>query len=826
VDKEGVPNTYIVTIQNAAYDQEITLQFAAGFQLKAGVNNKVKWASPGLEVKSVSAIDAKTVKVVFPAAVTADITAAQFKVVQNGQEIQVSAVEKAADNLSATLTLAAALSHGDFTVNGVTGTIDLQAPKLVKASINENDRVLTLSYDEALDVNSVPAAGDFTVRVNGVPVTVLPFVDVTDKNVVLTLGNVISSGSTVVIDYKPGTKPIQDASGNKADALVLQPVTVVPPTLAAPANVQVALEPGAKAKITWDAANLAEKYRVEVSVNGGNFVPVTVITKDVSGNLGTSFEYAGNDGQSVSFKIVAVDSKGNEAASAATSAVTLDGKAPELVSAVVDGDQLVLTYNEALDEKSKPATNVFTINGSSISISVSSVAVSGDKVTLTLSGAVSSADKVTLDYNGSSIKDLAGNAAQTFTGKEVANITKLDKGTWTATGRVAYNDTRKAIYQEFKLIGLDGTTQINLDVNNVVSIEVQKPDGSVQRLTPNSDTTLWFNVLANQPGAYKFTVKTVNGATTEATLNWAGFKTVQATKTGNAGTNGVNMYTEFKLGDLNLAANSVVDVFQIKPDGTIADLTPNTDTNLWFLTGGSQQAGAHSFLAFYNQGDLGTWYKATINYPDDVLPILKGASINEETLTAEFDLNLNTSAVPSADAFTVKVNGQAVDLDSSTPVSISGKVLTLTLAKPVKVVDSVTLSYKAPSTNKLTGENGLPAKDFTDVAVTNNTSGPVLESATVNGDQLTLTFSKELDTASVPATSDFVIKVNGVKDAVSKVEVLNDTTKGKVTLTLVVPVAASQTVSASYTPGANPLKDTAGNPVAAIDEMLVQNTTP
>jgi len=61
--KDG--NVYTVTLANAAYDQEITLEFAAGFTVQAGVSNKVKWNAPALAVESVSAVNPKEITVVF-----------------------------------------------------------------------------------------------------------------------------------------------------------------------------------------------------------------------------------------------------------------------------------------------------------------------------------------------------------------------------------------------------------------------------------------------------------------------------------------------------------------------------------------------------------------------------------------------------------------------------------------------------------------------------------------------------------------------------------------------------------------------------------------
>jgi hypothetical protein len=139
VAKEGVPNTYTVTIQNAAYDQEITLQFAAGFQLKAGVNNKVKWAAPPLEVTGVSALNSKTLKVEFSRAIQ-EINAITFSVKRDGNTVVLNPTwsedKKSVQLASATKLLAGqyvvTVSGAQFAEGKNTGAVTVEAEKVAK----------------------------------------------------------------------------------------------------------------------------------------------------------------------------------------------------------------------------------------------------------------------------------------------------------------------------------------------------------------------------------------------------------------------------------------------------------------------------------------------------------------------------------------------------------------------------------------------------------------------------------------------------------------------------------------------------------------------
>ena len=99
---------------------------------------------------------------------------------------------------------------------------------------------------------------------------------------------------------------------------------------------------------------------------------------------------------------------------------------------------------------------------------------------------------------------------------------------------------------------------------------------------------------------------------------------------------------------------------------------------------------------------------------------------------------------------------------------------------------------------------------------------PSLTDAEVTDDELTLTYSEGLDSDPKPATSDFTVTAGSEAGSVTAVAVSNS----KVTLTLASAVAPDQTVTVSYTPGTNPIRDLAHNPAAALTDQEVTNETP
>ena len=106
-------------------------------------------------------------------------------------------------------------------------------PTLSSATVNGTTLVLT--YSEALDTNSVPAASEFTVEVAGSTAALANTdpVDVSGSAVTLTLASAVTVGQGVELDYTAGTNPIRDAAGNQAADLSDETVTnTVAPTSA------------------------------------------------------------------------------------------------------------------------------------------------------------------------------------------------------------------------------------------------------------------------------------------------------------------------------------------------------------------------------------------------------------------------------------------------------------------------------------------------------------------------------------------------------------------------------------------------------------------
>ncbi|MCW8177743.1 SwmB domain-containing protein, partial [Verminephrobacter aporrectodeae] len=217
---------------------------------------------------------------------------------------------------------------------------------------------------------------------------------------------------------------------------------------------------------------------------------------------------------------------------------------------------------------------------------------------------------------------------------------------------------------------------------------------------------------------------------------------------------------------------------------------------------------------------------------DTTAPVLGSATVNGRLLVLTYtDVgNLDTDAgkIVAASAFAVSsVGNEAISVSS---VSVTGKTVTLTLSRSVAGGEMLKLSYTKPTTgdNVIQDATGNDAASFTDRAVSNlipDTTAPVLDSATVNGRLLVLTYTDatDLDAVRTAAASAFAVSsVGNEAISVSSVAVSNKT----VTLTLSRAVAGGETLKLSYTKpttGDNVIQDATGNDAASFTDRAVSN---
>ena len=231
-----------------------------------------------------------------------------------------------------------------------------------------------------------------------------------------------------------------------------------------------------------------------------------------------------------------------------------------------------------------------------------------------------------------------------------------------------------------------------------------------------------------------------------------------------------------------------------------------------------------------------------------------GAEAAQSVLRLTFDEPLKGNSVPAAWAFSVQTRNaigsrpgaaRARTLQGAGDVRLAGPDVTVTLDGGVAQDDSVWVSYNnqpdpmelalGPPLQDAAG-NDAQAIDFDPVIVVDATP-PVLVRGTVSGDgmKVVLYFDEALDEGSTPAAGDFEVVVgtgdSAVTSTVGEVAVTSALAGsggtdyeqgfgGSVTLTLAAAAAAGD-VTVSYTAGASPLRDRAGNRVVSFGAQAV-----
>ena len=221
-------------------------------------------------------------------------------------------------------------------------------------------------------------------------------------------------------------------------------------------------------------------------------------------------------------------------------------------------------------------------------------------------------------------------------------------------------------------------------------------------------------------------------------------------------------------------------------------------------------------------------------------PELASASVpaSGETLILTFneDLDIGSTKLPPADAFTVKADGVDVAVQSVEEGAGMDRLILNLLAEAIKAGQTVTVSYTVPTGGSTVIEDadGYRTLSFTGQEVVNNSTvdgtSPELASAEVTGPGavLTLTFNEDLDNGEgkLPVESAFIVEADGAAVEVESVAIGIGTDD----LNLILPAKAihdSQTVTVSYAvpETGTVIEDTAGNDAESFTDRAVVNSS-
>ncbi|OUM98869.1 MAG: hypothetical protein BAA02_11755 [Paenibacillaceae bacterium ZCTH02-B3] len=202
---------------------------------------------------------------------------------------------------------------------------------------------------------------------------------------------------------------------------------------------------------------------------------------------------------------------------------------------------------------------------------------------------------------------------------------------------------------------------------------------------------------------------------------------------------------------------------------------------------------------------------------DNQPPQLTGVTASGNKVTLVYNEGLRSDSVPPASSFTVTASNRTI---SVTTVAVSGNQVELTLSSTLTNGTIVQVSY-VPVNPYLVDLAGNAAPAFSGYPVTVAGGKAQLVSATVNGAQLTLTYSSALYTGTAPLASQYSVTVDNMVAAVTRVSVSGS----QVTLTLANPVRSGQTVRVSYNNSGQALRDAQNNVLDSFSGVTATNVT-
>ena len=761
----------------------------------------------------------------------------------------------------------------------VTRRQDTTAPVLVSATVHGS--AVNLTYNETLDPDSAPGNGAFSVTINGSVITV-SMVFIIGTSVSLTLDQTVEHGDAVSLTYTVPTgedaNPVQDIVGNPAPSIANETLENETPDTTPPELGGVSVE-GETLLLAYreslgnNSTPAPGSFTIVVNESTYNVADVSVTGSQVALTVDPAVEHGdsvtlsyapptGPDAQPLQ------DIAGNPAAAIVGLEVdnnTPDTTPPKLVGMSMVGADLIMTYDEPLDQDSRPQTSAFTITVNQSARTVSGVSIVGSAVTLRLDMAVEHGDIATLAYavpsveNAKPIKDLSGNPALSITSRTVSNdtpdttspeLSSISVNGFTMT--LTYNedlstgsipgasdftigvtdsvrsDHPSVRVTEVKIQGKVITLTLDPQVrfgDTVTLVYVQGPV-PIQDIVENNaasigSTDLPYAVANSTPISEETGVESV---TFESIISDRTYLVPMTLFNQPLTVENTDDQLDITVGLTDIRARVGSIRWRDRANDYHSTNLSEGDTRITLpLHGdGSSNYNNVKIEVRSESGDATQSYNFNITRKSDTTaPRLVTATANDSTLTLEYDESLDPDSTPEVDAFNVSVEGE---VRTASEVTIIGARVVMSLDPPVEHRDTVVLTYTVP-----TGSEAKPIRDLAGVIapairsglvknLTPDTNPPELISASVNGVTLTLGFDEQLDLDSTPAHDDFSItvvdSVIGSQSVATVVGlVVSDT---KVTLTLGYEVLYADTVTMAYVPGSNPIRDIEGNSAADI----------
>lgn len=262
-------------------------------------------------------------------------------------------------------------------------------------------------------------------------------------------------------------------------------------------------------------------------------------------------------------------------------------------------------------------------------------------------------------------------------------------------------------------------------------------------------------------------------------------------------------------------------VNSIGSSGSTVYLTLNSDVTSGQNVRVSYYAGSYPLQNLVAQNIASFSDFVIRNRNDTIPPAFQSATGSGNKVVLNYNEGISTSGLPMNSQFSVLVGSTP---NYVTNVSVSGTQVTLTLQNALAVNQSVTVSY-VPGVAGLSDLNGNRAAYINlqpiYISESSGTTVPDISSATITGDELTVTFSKNMQASSTFYANQFGVRADGSSTGVQSYSISGNILK----IILSTVVKTNQTVDLSYMSGSGTIKDLSGNALSPFTTLAVQNLT-
>ena len=508
-----------------------------------------------------------------------------------------------------------------------------------------------------------------------------------------------------------------------------------------------------------NSANLVFTYTVTAGESDGNGVGINANALSTPGS--SSIQNAG--GNDADLTHVAVPQNLTH---------RVDTAAPTLTAATVNGNSMVLTYDENLGS-STPANDAYTITVSSSGTAptVTGTTISGASATLALSAAVTRGVTVTLSYAPGStpLQDIAGNDAAALTARSVTNATPAPAdtiytdddipttlnvgddfsvdfdinhssvgGSFGNLWQQTTNDCSLA--HSINSVGILSFTPLMAQAGMTCNFVVRYEDPATRNIVDTFAFAVGINAQAPTVSGVAFTSTGpyALGEAIEVTVTFSENVTVTGTPAIALTVGATARAAAYTSGS---ASANLVFAYTVAAGETDADGVSIGANALTTPGSSSIQSAAGNAVLTHDAVAANTDHAV-----DTAAPTLSGATVNGNSLVLTYNEDLDAASTPDNTAYTIAVSGTGT-APTVTGTTISGTRATLALSAAVTRGLTVMVSY-TPGTTPLQDTAGNDAAALTTTSVTNATPEPAntiytddVIPATLNvGDDLSVDF--------------------------------------------------------------------------------------